>query len=40
VSGTAITETEQTAKGGTRRTTEFHASAVRPITGKKTPQAR
>ena len=40
LSGTQVVQTEQTAKGGTRTTTEFHATAVTPITSTRTRPSR
>jgi single-stranded DNA-binding protein len=36
LSGTEVSQTEQTAKGGTRTTTEFHASSVTRVRSKPT----
>jgi hypothetical protein len=40
LTGITVVQTEQTAKGSTRTTTEFHATALTPLTGRKTPPAR
>jgi Single-strand binding protein family len=40
LTGTEVVQSEQTAKGGTRTTTEFHATAFTPLTAKRARPSR
>jgi hypothetical protein len=40
LTGIPVVQTETTAKGGSRTTSEFHATALTLVTGRKTPPAR
>jgi hypothetical protein len=40
LSGTEVVQSEPTAKGGTRKTTEFHATVLTPINASRTRPAR